>query len=170
MSVSESPRYRPHDDRLDAARLVISAAAQLVAATRMSDSRLDLESLQGRILQALTRRPWASIALLADMGDVSLMAVSKAVTALEHKGWVQRQQHPSGDHRRRSVVATESGVQVVGEIEAARAYDAAGALLYLPTADQTALIAAAEPMADLAVRAVRRRRYMRGEYGTPRWL
>lgn len=141
-----------------------------MAATSKSDSRLDLESLQGRILQTLTRRPWASVALLADMGDVSAMAVSKAVTALERKGWVERQPHPCGDHRRRTVAATEQGAQLVGEIEAARARDAAGALVYVAAADHATLREAAAVMADLATRSARRRRYMRGDLGPTRWL
>lgn len=162
--------YVPYEERLEAGRAVILAAAKLIAATRTRDARMDLESLGGRILRALTHRPFASIALLADMADVSSTAISKAVTILDRKGWVGRQQHPSGDYRRRSVCITEAGRRVLTEMEEARAANVAHYLFRYRRGDYSRLYDATHLIEQLANGPITERRHRRGHLGPVRWL
>ncbi len=163
----ESP---PYEERLEAARAIIAASAKLVAATRTDDPRLDLESLGGRILRAVTQRSWVSIAGLADMADVSSTAISKAVAILERKGLVARRQHPDGNLRRKTVFATEAGLRTIADIEDERSADAANFLFYYQPDDLVVLNDSISLLDHLAHGAAVERRRRRGLLVPARWL
>lgn len=141
----------------ETARAMISAAAWLVVATRQTDARLDLEGLQGRILQLLTDREPRVAARLAEYAGVSTMAISKAVTELQHRGLVER--HQCTDDRRMVLVTlTDKGADLVAEVEAARAKDLGFFLHYHGRERHEELRQAAQLMKELGTRVDRLRR------------
>lgn len=161
--------YRSPDQLLPGARALIDGAALLLAATRPSVAPIDLISLQGRLLRALAQRGWASVTVLAEMADVSAMAISKAVTSLERKGLVARRPHPDGDARRRIVAITDSGAILVNDLTTARAQEAAYVLSHVPPAQQKVLELAGPLLAARAADIAQVRRSQRGVVGR-RWL
>lgn len=140
--------------REETARIVIRAAAALVVATRQLDAWLDLEGLQGRILQLLRDRQPRSGSNLAEHAGVSSMAISKAVTALEQRGLVARYLC-SEDRRMVRALITDQGAALVAELEAARAKDLGFLFAYQRRAQHLQLRQAAALMEELASRVRR---------------
>jgi len=118
---------------------------------------LDLDGLQGRILQVLTDRQPRAGSNLADYAGVSAMAISKAVTALERRGLVERYLC-SQDRRMVRVLLTNKGAELVREVEAARAEELAFLLGYQGKERHAELRRVAELMDKLASRVNRLRR------------
>lgn len=155
--LSEARRTQAQKECEATARALISAAAWLVVATRKTDARLDLEGLQGRILQLLRDREPRVGSNLAEYAGVSTMAISKAVTALERRGLVERYLCTE-DRRMVRMLLTDKGADLVAEVEAARANDLGFFLGYHGKERHEELRQAAQLMEELGSRVYRFRR------------
>ena len=105
-------------EELELAELIIRTAIELVFVTRPAGGHFDLTGLQGRVLARLCRQPFALMCRLRESEGVSRTGISKVVSALAEKGFVQR-----GTSVRESQVvvirAAKRGRKYLGQLSAA---------------------------------------------------
>lgn len=143
-------------EELELAELVIRTAIELVFVTRPAGGHFDLTGLQGRVLARLCRQPFALMCRLRESEGVSRTGISKVVSALAEKGFVQR-----GTSVRESQVvvirAAKRGREYLGQLSAVRAADLAY-FLGLHSIEEQAVLRQAAGIQDAMNERIRWRR------------
>jgi len=109
---------------LQLAELIIRTATDLIFVTRPPGGHFDLTGLQGGVLARACRRSFALMCHIRESEGISRTGISKVVSALVEKGFVERGTLVS--HRQVVVIrATPQGHEYVDQLSAARASELA---------------------------------------------
>jgi DNA-binding MarR family transcriptional regulator len=116
------PAERPDHDLDHSVGYLLNRAASIIAARFSDDLRsYDINLQAWRVLAALRHEDHQTLSGLASHTGSELSYLSRAVGALETRGYVQRSESPA-DRRTIHLSLTQAGVEIVGEL-APRAWE-----------------------------------------------
>ena len=147
MTVPISPTSADISELAEALR---PALLRLTRQLRKESQRFGMSPLDVMLLGLVKRREGIGVSELADLEQMSRPTMSSHVKRLEQAGWIARQAPDSEDKRRVGLVITPAGRRAVEAVKRQRNDWLAGRLAGLTPEQREAVLAAIEPLAQIA--------------------